>query len=151
MILYLVRHGKAADGDVDDLRPLTAGGEKTVRRVAERLAAARIRPGRIEHSGLVRARQTAEIIADGTGAPVTEGSGLRSSSPVEPVARRVLGAREESLMLVGHMPFMGSLASYLLTGDPDADLLHFRTAAVACLALDGGSWQLEWFLAPDLA
>jgi phosphohistidine phosphatase SixA len=49
------------------------------------------------------------------------------------------------------MPFMGSLASFLLTGDAEVDLLHFRTSAVACLSLEDGAWQLEWFLAPDLA
>jgi phosphohistidine phosphatase len=151
MIVYLVRHGKAEAGDDDDLRRLTAAGQKAVRRVAQALADAGVRPERIEHSGLTRARETAEIIAGATGAPVAAASGLRPEAAVEPVARRLAGSREESLMLVGHQPFMGRLASYLLTGDAEAGLLHFRTSAVACLELDGGAWVLGWFLPPNLA
>ena len=115
------------------------------------LAAAGIRPERIEHSGLARARETAEIIVAATGAPVAEAAGLRPEAAVEPVARGLLGSREASLMLVGHQPFMGRLASYLLTGDAESELLHFRTGAVACLELEGGAWQLGWFLPPNLA
>ena len=151
MILYLVRHGKAEDGDKDDLRRLTPGGQKAVARVAQTLSSGAVRPARIQHSGLVRARQTAEIIAAAVDAPLEAVEGLSPLAPVEPTARRLVATRDESILLVGHLPFMGRLASHLLTGDSDAELLHFRTASVACLALGEGGWQLEWFLAPKLA
>ncbi len=52
-------------------------------------------------------------------------------------------------MLVGHVPFMSRLASYLLSGDSEPPLLHFRTASIACLSNDEDSWILEWFITPN--
>lgn len=150
-VLYLVRHGKAEPGDDDDRRRLTAQGRKTVRRVGMALAGAGVRLDRVEHSGLVRARETAEVLAAELGGTVDAASDLRPSADIEAVARRVEESTDGQLMLVGHLPSMSQLACYLLTGDADAELFHFRTSAVACLSRDGGSWMLEWFLAPDLA
>lgn len=151
MQLYLVRHGKAEAGTDDDRRRLTDGGKKAVQRIARRLAAAKVRVDRIEHSGLVRAAETAEIIADTLDAKVEAVTGLRPSDDVTSTARRLEGTEESSLMLVGHLPFMERLASYLLTGDEEACLLHFRTASIACFSGSGPEWVLEWFLPPDLA
>jgi len=53
-------------------------------------------------------------------------------------------------MIVSHLPLVGRLASYLLVGDEDAELLHFRTGTVACLALDSGSRRVEWMLSPSV-
>jgi phosphohistidine phosphatase len=150
MLLYLVRHGKAEQGAGDDAsRRLTDGGRKAVQRVAKALAEAGVRVDRVEHSGLVRARQTAEILASAVGGEIAAAADLGSSADVVSVANRL--DREGSLMLVGHAPFMPKMASYLLGGRPDAELLHFRTGSVACLSNGEGSWQLEWFLPPKLA
>ena len=53
-------------------------------------------------------------------------------------------------MLVGHLPFMERLASYLLMRQEDVSILHFKTSAVACLSMDSGQWTLEWFLPPGM-
>lgn len=148
-LLYLVRHGKAEAGHDDDLRRLTEGGRKTVRRVAGRLADAGVRPDRIEHSGLVRARETAEILAGALGSTPEAVAGLRPEADVAPIARRLLGSPARRIMLVGHLPFMARLTCYLLTGDADSDLIHLRTGAVVCLSHEG-AWLLEWLLSPDL-
>ena len=76
--------------------------------------------------------------------------GLAPLDNVAAAARRLEEQSEESLMFVGHLPFMGRLAAYLLTGDAEEEFLHFRTASVACLTGSGDVWQLEWFLDPDL-
>lgn len=149
MNLYLVRHGKAEEGEDDAARRLTNGGRKAVRRVAQRLAGAGIHVDRVEHSGRVRAAETAEILARSVGAKAKAVPGLDAMDDVEPVAERIVSV-EEDLMLVGHLPFMERLGSYLLTRDPDAELLHFRTAAVACFSRSGDGWLLEWLLPPDL-
>lgn len=151
MLIYLVRHGKAEAGGHDAARRLTAGGRKAVRRVARKLANAGVRVDRIEHSGLIRAQETAEILAQAVGGEVRAVDGLGSSDDVVPVARRLGSEGGDSLMLVGHLPFMGCLASYLLTGAEDSLSLHFRTGAVTCLSADEGAWALEWLLPPDLA
>jgi phosphohistidine phosphatase len=122
-----------------------------VRRVARRLSEAGVRVQGIEHSGLIRAQETAEILAEALGGSVAAAPGLGPSDEVASVAGRFGERTEESLMLVGHLPFMERLAAYLLSGDAEAEMLHFRTGAVACLSDDGGHWVLEWFLMPDLA
>jgi phosphohistidine phosphatase len=151
MLLYLVRHGKAEPGGDDAARKLTDQGRKAVRRVARHLAGAEVHVDRIEHSGLARAEETAQILADAVGGSVTAAGGLGATDPVESVAQRIESSISQSLMLVGHSPFMNRLAAYLLTGDAEADILHFRTATVACLSDEDGGWTLEWFLPPDLA
>ncbi len=71
MRIYFLRHGKAEDraewpGD-DASRPLTAEGEAAMRREAKALRAMDLAPDVIVTSPLVRARRTAEIVADELG------------------------------------------------------------------------------------
>jgi len=60
----------------------------------------------------------------------------------------------DDVMVVGHMPFMALLASYLVAGDADAEVCYFETAAVACLeGPEGGGpgeWELQWMAGPKL-
>jgi len=55
--LYLVRHAQAADGEPDELRPLTAEGRRAARELGERLAADGVRPDAVLTSPLLRERQ----------------------------------------------------------------------------------------------
>ena len=150
MLLYLVRHGKAEDGADDASRRLTDGGRRAVRHVAGRLQGAGVQIDRIEHSGLERARETAEILAGAVASQVVQVSDLHPEDKVDRVAARLLDTDASRLMLVGHLPFMQRLASYLLMGHEDASILHFKTSAVACLSMDSGHWTLEWFLPPGM-
>ena len=149
MLLYLVRHGKAEPGEDDYSRRLTEQGRKAVRRVARRLADAHVRVDRVQHSGLTRARETAEILAEAVGGEVTAVDGLGATDNVASATRH---ANEHGyVMLVGHLPFMERMASYLLIGDADPQILHFKTGAVACFSNADGYWILEWLMPPDLA
>jgi phosphohistidine phosphatase len=76
MLLTLLRHGVAVellempsgpDGrlPVDEERPLTERGRRRLKKTARALRRLSVRPDRILHSGLVRARETAEIVAEG--------------------------------------------------------------------------------------
>ena len=151
MNLYLVRHGKAEDGADDRARRLTDRGRQAVERVARRLRKADVHVGRIEHSGLVRAEETAEILARAVGGELFAVDDLHPSDDVAATASRLRNGARGDLMLVGHQPYMGRLASNLLVGDADADLLHFVTGAVVCLSDDEGGWALEWLLTPGIA
>jgi phosphohistidine phosphatase len=150
MMVYLVRHGKAEVGERDELRRLNDRGRKSVQRVAARLRETGVHVRRVEHSGLVRAAETAEILAKAVGGKAVEVPGLRPMDDVRAMAAALAGRPEREVMLVGHMPFMGRLASYLLTGE-EREVLHFRTAAAACLSDVEGRWLVEWLLPPDLA
>jgi phosphohistidine phosphatase len=58
----------------------------------------------------------------------------------------------ENIMLVGHLPHLGKLASLLLCGDENAGLISFRMGGALCLERDGaGKWSVQWMIIPDLA
>ena len=152
MKLYLVRHGEAVDASADPERPLSAYGKDDVGKVARFLCGAGLTEATVYHSDKLRARQTAVIIASALypDAEVTERQGL---APNDPVAEWLaeLSAHASDLMLVGHLQFMGRLASLLLTGKETAEAVHLRTAGVLCLErLAENAWAVEWMVDPSL-
>jgi phosphohistidine phosphatase SixA len=90
MLLYLVRHGKAEMGDDDDARRLTPAGKDAVQRVAKRLAKSDVQIEIIEHSGLARAKETAEIIQQALGGRISAVPGLRPMDKVAGVGLQLL-------------------------------------------------------------
>jgi phosphohistidine phosphatase len=57
----------------------------------------------------------------------------------------------EDIMLVGHLPHLGRLASLLLAGDPERHVVSFRMAGVVCLERgENGNWSLKWMITPDV-
>jgi phosphohistidine phosphatase len=148
-MLYLVQHGLAEREDVDPQRPLTDGGAGDVARVA-RLAVDRLdtRPGRVIHSGKTRARQTAEIWGGLVDVDADEGDGLAPNDDPTTWVRRVT-AETGDLMLVGHLPHLASLASVLLTGDPDRQLIEFQQGGLVALERTDAGWVITLLLPPS--
>ena len=149
--LLLARHGKAESGSDDFTRRLTKEGHDHVLRVASHLKRAGIRVDVIEHSGLTRAAETAEVFAQMLDAPAFRGEGLTADADPAPLAQRLLAGDDQRIMLVSHAPLLPRLASYLLVGDEGHELLHLGTGTVACLSLDAGSWRVEWMVSPAIA
>ncbi len=124
MKLYLMRHGHSpsaseARAASDALRPLSAAGVKGAQETAKRLLGRGGRPEVILHSPLLRAVQTAAEAAN----VLQPARGSRTYEPLsnalsaEDLYRRVRADEPDApeLMLVGHQPQLGELAS-LLTG-----------------------------------
>ncbi|HEX5138298.1 MAG TPA: phosphohistidine phosphatase SixA [Planctomycetota bacterium] len=151
MRVYLVQHAEAVPDDLDPEQPLTPGGRETARRVARWLAATgRARPGEILHSVKARAKQTAEIFARALATPpLREVAGLGPGDDVGPAAEAVKSAPGD-LMLVGHLPHLNRLASFLVSGDASADVVRFRHAGVICLERQGTQWAILWAVVPEL-
>jgi len=152
MRLFLVQHGEAKSKAEDPERGLTDGGAKAAARVAARLAAAAVEVSEIRHSGKRRAEQTAAIFARVL-APVqgvSAASGLDPNDDILPLAES-LRETHGGLMIVGHLPFLGRLAGFLLTGDAGREVVRFHNAGVVCLAEEDGAWHVEWALVPPLA
>jgi len=111
MELYFLRHGVSvsqADWAGDDgQRPLTEAGKVAMAREAATLARLGLRPDVIVTSPLVRARQTAEIVAAGLEATDRLESDGRLAEGFGPKRlRKVLRAHKDArhIMLVGHEP-----------------------------------------------
>jgi len=123
MELYIIRHGIASEpgtaGMSDEERPLTAEGVRKMRLAAAGFRHLDIVPPLILSSPLVRAYQTAEILADEFGkgtrleiAPELSPGGSRTKVFQEIAVRQDL----ERLMLVGHQPSLGEIAGEIAFG-----------------------------------
>ena len=75
---------------------------------------------------------------------------LDEINDLEQIASELEAAHSEHIMLVSHLPFIGRLASLLLTGDSDLLSLRFANAGVAALALKSGRWQLVALLSHEM-
>jgi phosphohistidine phosphatase len=152
MEFYLVRHGEAVSQALNGERPLTPGGRRNVERLGQAAAKRGIQPGQIFHSGLLRAQQTAEILSESLGPfeGVRESVGLRpDDDPV--IAKAELESSTVSLMLVGHLPHIGRLASFLVAGNADQELVQFAPATVLGLSYENYHWKILWKLTPETA
>jgi phosphohistidine phosphatase len=148
--LFLVRHAKAelATGRDDYARKLTERGRADARRIAKALAARRILPDLLIHSGAARAKQTAEILAAAWEhkAELEEDARLYDASLTMLFDRtRALGHAHKSVGLVGHNPGLGELAA-ALTGsgaEPEVTRLSakYPTGAVAVLDFSIKRWE----------
>lgn len=151
MKLYLMQHGDAVAEEINPDRPLSDAGRQDVERLAALLRQAPFRPELILHSGKTRARQSAELLAQGTrpGVCVEAAAGLKPNDPVQPLADQANRWTEDTL-LVGHQPFMGRLVALLLGGEGRA-MAALQPGSLVCLERQPeGGWLLDWMIRPDL-
>lgn len=152
MNLFLIRHAAAEDATPDESRRLTRSGRADARALGVFLRkSGAFTPDEIWHSTLVRARETAGLIAAElrkAPAPV-EVAGLAPEDDPAAFARR-LRAGAESIAVVGHQPFLGALASLLVTGAAEPPRFAVRKCAVIALEGTGRSWIVRWHLSPEL-
>jgi phosphohistidine phosphatase len=150
-LVYLVRHGEAKPKEEDPERPLSAAGVDNVSRMAAWAAEVGIRVTAIWHSGKLRAEQTAEIFADHLPeAPAAESaSGLAPNDNVGPIAKQ-LRSQDGPIILVGHLPFLGRLASLLVAGTADASVVSFDAGALLALARNDDEWSVVCLMQPQL-
>ena len=152
MALFLVQHGKSLPKEVDPDQGLSDEGIAETKRIAEVASGYRINVGRILHSEKTRARRTAEIFAAALQPPhgMQETSGLKPLDDVSEFAKRIVP--EDQLMLVGHLPFMERMASYLVTGATEQPVFKFQNSGIVCLNKDpqGQSWVIIWALMPKI-
>jgi phosphohistidine phosphatase len=152
MALYLVQHGKSLPKDIDPDQGISKKGRDEVERIAGVAAKYGIKIAGIAHSGKKRALQTAVIYAAAFDLKdkVVERSGLK---PLDDVVRLSAELRsQDGLMLVGHLPFLEKLTSYLVTGNVDKTVFKFQNGGIVCLEEDveKNSWFIKWTLMPHI-
>jgi phosphohistidine phosphatase len=140
----LVRHGEAAPKDPrgDAARPLTPAGRARFAALAARVAP-RVALRRIASSPLARARETADLLGQATGAAVEEEPELAAGAS-SGAALLALGARlGAGAALVGHNPEIAEALSAAAGRQVEA-----RPGTIAAIDVDGGAYRLAWLEAP---
>ena len=148
MRVCFLRHTTAVDiAPSDAVRALTPAGEKEAQIAGAGLAALGIGPTVILSSPLLRARQTAEIVArtlkfSGVITAINELANDHSTAEL----LRALGPywMADTILLVGHMPSLAEHVTELIDG-PFVDGFGKGSAALLELpALRPGAGQLVW-------
>ena len=156
--VYLIRHGVAEErGDAwpdDTKRPLTEDGMSRMRKATRGLTELGVSFDVILASPLVRARQTAEILAAGLDpAPtvVTVDALAPGGAYAALVTELAKHARRTRVALVGHEPGIGELAARLIGSRHP---IEFKKGAVCRIDLDelppNGPGDLRWLLPPKI-
>jgi phosphohistidine phosphatase len=152
MTLYLVQHGQSLPKDVDPDQGLSEIGAAETERIAGVAKNYHINVKLILHSVKTRARKTADILASALNPTngVKEAEGLK---PMDDVAAFAAALNpDHNTMLVGHLPFMDRMASYLVTGAIDKPVFKFQNSGIVCLDQDPEtkSWVITWTLMPTI-
>jgi phosphohistidine phosphatase len=152
MALYLVQHGKSLSKDIDPDQDLSEEGVAETKRIADVAANYGVNVSQIKHSVKPRAYKTAEIFASALkpAGGILEVGGLKPLDDVTTFAAAI--DPDENTMLVGHLPFMERMASYLVTGSTDKPVFKFQNSGIVCLNKDpdSGSWVIVWTLMPKI-
>jgi phosphohistidine phosphatase len=157
MDLYLLRHAIALDredfhGSDDSQRPLTTDGRKKMRRAAKGMRKLGLCFDVILSSPYVRARDTADIVAD----TYTNRRHLKLTGLLEPGADQKALVRHlstlgstHSIMLVGHEPDLSTLLAKLI-GARRSQAVKLKKGALCLLSIKkleyGACAKLEWLL-----
>ncbi len=160
MDLYFLRHAKAVERSIrsklpDHTRALTPEGEEKMRLVGRGIRRLELSFALILSSPYLRARRTAEILADILKEPdrlklsanlAPDGDPKELVSELNSYRRRL-----DSVVLVGHEPYFSEMISRLISGDKNARL-DMKKAGLCKLSATSLRWgqcaTLEWLLTP---
>src|SRR5262249_10447119 len=140
MELYIIRHGLAhplgqKNDFTDEKRTSTSQGRDRIREIAKGLRKRDVRPELVLTSPLIRAQETAEIVADSLGVDkqmLVTTPHLAPDSPFEELLVEIKEKHVESIALVGHEPDLGELAGLIISGE-DQVALPLRKGGVCCI------------------
>lgn len=151
MLLYLVRHADALSDDEDPARRLSEKGIQRIKKVASYMAELNIEVNRIFHSKKLRAMQTAQVLTEyiKIEGGISETDGLAPMDDPQIWVERISEMKED-IMLVGHLPFLGRLAAFILCGDKKKNIVDFKTAGIVCLRRFEDNWLIEWMIMPEV-
>ena len=156
--LYLVRHAIAAERGSewpdDNKRPLTERGISRFKEAVKGLRRMDVTLDEIFTSPLLRAKQTAELLAAGVeGKPsvkVLEAL-APGHSPASVMTQLARAAKRRRIAIVGHEPELGELAAHLIGA---GRALAFKKGGICRIDLGSLSSKraasLAWFLPPTV-
>jgi phosphohistidine phosphatase len=151
MKVYLIQHGEAKPEAEDPERPLSEKGKKTVESVAGYLTAVGLEVTQILHSGRLRAKQTAEVFTR----YLAPAQGIREEKGLGPLddpheTIQLIQQAEGPIIIVGHLPHLSRLASLVILGNIENEIIRFVKGGVVCLSESDNKRLIDWMLVPEL-
>ena len=152
MKLYLVQHGESLEKEINPERPLSPKGTEDIKILAEFLSIRIPVVSTIFHSGKLRAKQTAELMA----LKITNKNGVQKLLGIEPTdfiapIAYEIESWDEDTIVAGHLPFMAKLVSKLTTGDEAVSTVAYEPGSIVCLEkVTEKKWLILWMLRPTL-
>lgn len=133
----------------DPQRGLSEKGLSDIRKIASYLSKINIHAEEIFHNGKLRAKQTAQVLAEALKIKSSQSEGLAPLDEPEIWSNRLRDI-DKSIILVDHLPHLGRLASLLLCGDKKGNVISFKNAGVVCLKKTDEVWSLNWMIIPKI-
>src|SRR5688572_20296350 len=160
MDLLIVRHAIAYERDArrwrdDALRPLTPAGIRKFGKAALGLRQLNIRPQRVLSSPLVRAWQTAAVLAEVAEWPeAVECRQLEPGCSLSELFAALRKLNVESIAIVGHDPGLSRFIAAGISRSAGGAAVRMKKGAVARLTfvrqVRPGGGRLEWLMTPRL-
>jgi len=158
MKIYLVQHGISAAENDGGEKVLTEKGRKETDLIASVARGYNVNVKEILHSGKARAEQTAEIYRNvlGVAHPLKDVAGIKPLDDVEKFSMKI--ANYKDCLIVGHLPFLERLISFLTTDKSDMKVYQFQNSGMVCIeakedgtGVEGGlNWYILWTLNPQI-
>lgn len=150
MYLYLIQHALSKSKEEDPERGITETGRTETRKIAEYFKTLNPEIHVIWRSSKKRAIETAEIFAHilGIDNRILEHTGLSPNDPVE-TAISALEKMHKNVAIVGHLPFLSQLMSYLTTDSSKGQIVKFKNSSIICLERSDDKWEICWITIPD--
>ena len=156
MEIYILRHGIAVERGTpgykrDGDRPLTEEGVEKMRQIAKAMREMDLQSDVIFSSPYVRAKATADIVAETLGENVTLTDSLPPEADPAELIDEINGEKPQRVLLVGHEPDLSALISTLICGKRNADI-ELKKGGLAKLTAEtltyGKCATLNWLLTP---
>ena len=158
MELYFLRHGIAVERGTpgykdDSARPLTPKGQRQMKKVSTALRRMELEFDLILSSPLVRAKETAEMVAKRhkQQQKVVYAEALKPGGNGKNLVHQLGKLSHGKILLVGHEPDMSRLISLLIAGE-ESITIDFKKAGLCKLEIvklrHGRCATLVWLLTP---
>ncbi len=151
MAIFLVQHGLSLPKSQDPEKGLSESGKEATLKISNVAMFYQISVEKIWQSGKKRAIQTAEIFQENIkGNPsIFKVSGIKPMDDVKAFAKTLDSSSD--IMIVGHLPFLERLVSYLTVNTLEPRVIKFQNSGIVCLDREKDDWYIKWTLNPNIS
>ena len=149
MKIYLARHGEYEHSFEGELSRF---GEYNITKLRNFLRPLNLPIKKIYQSGVLRAQQTADILATAFSpdVPVEYRQGLNPVDDIQNLLSEI-NTTPENLLVVGHLPFMNKLIGKMVNNEEHQELTLMQPGTMLCLdKIDESKWIIEWMISPQI-